>query len=68
MKLLADLKPHKVLVYLHDIIIQGQDLVMHHSNLETVFQSVQDAGLTLNLLKYKLIQECVAFLGSMISS
>jgi len=67
-KVLAGLVPHQCLVYLDDIIIHGQDLDTHLSNLETVFQRVRDAGLTLNPSKCKLIQQSVEFLGYRISS
>lgn len=55
---LAGLMPQKCLIYL-----DGQNQATHLTNLESVFQRVRDAGLTLNPLKCKLIQKSVQLLG-----
>ena len=64
---LAGLACDKCLVYLDDILVIGQSLDEHLSNLREVFSRLQRAGLRLKPTKCKLLGKEVEFLGHVVS-
>ena len=64
---LAGLARDKCLVYLDDILVIGQSLDEHLSNLREVFSRLQRAGLRLKPTKCKLLRKEVEFLGHVVS-
>lgn len=60
------LREHKnkcCMVYIDDIIIYSSDIQSHLHHLKQVFQSLHNAGLTLNLSKCKFICSSLDYLG-----
>ena len=55
------------LVYIDDIIILGRDFADHISNLDRVFQRIQEAGLKLKPRKCAFLQDQVCYLGHVVS-
>ena len=59
--------PSLVAVYIDDILIAGVDRNSHDATLQQVLNTLQAAGLTLNLSKYELSKSSVEFLGVVIT-
>ena len=64
---LAGLQWSHCLVYIDDIIILGRDFADHISNLDRVFQRIQEAGLKLKPRKCAFLQDQVCYLGHVVS-
>ena len=65
--ILAGLSCDKCLVYLDDILVIGQSLEEHLSNLREVFTRLRRAGLRLKPTKCKLLRKEVEFRGHVVS-
>lgn len=60
---LGDLRGKNCFVYIEDIIIYSPSVTQHFLDLQAVFQTLQEAGLTINLRKSKFCLLEVTFLG-----
>ena len=56
-----------VVCFIDDILVTGCNEAEHLSNLEAVFQKIQEYGLRLKLRKCKFFQESVEYLGQVVS-
>ena len=65
---LAGLARTTCMVYLDDILVFGQDLAEHNTNLEMVLTRLREAGLRLKPAKCHLARQHVEFLGHIVSS
>ena len=65
--ILADLQLSLCVVYIDNIIILGRDFADHISNLDRVFQYIQEAGLKLKPRKCAFLQDQVCYLGHVVS-
>ena len=64
---LGDMKWHKCLVYLDDVVVFGDTFETALANLEEVFRRFQRANLTLKPKKCQLFRQRVEYLGHVIS-
>ena len=65
---LQDLMDDSILSYLDDILVCSDSIDSHVKKLESVFERLQNAGLTIKPSKCKFFQEKLIFLGHEISS
>ena len=56
-----------VVCFIDDILVTGSNEPEHLSNLEAVFQKIQDYGLRLKLQKCKFFQESIEYLRQVVS-
>ncbi len=64
---LRELKGKCCLVYIDDVVVFSQSEEEHLHHLSQFFHCFHDAGLTLNLNKFNLIQKSLTFLGHIVS-
>lgn len=66
--ILAELIGKICFVHINDIVIYSLDISTHLQHLQQVFVVVQNAGLTLNFIKFLQLCQCsLSFLGHVIS-
>ena len=53
--------------FIDDILVTGSNEPEHLSNLEAVFQKIQEYGLRLKLQKFKFFQESIEYLRQVVS-
>ena len=54
-------------VYLDDVIIFSEDIKSHFETLEIVLKKLRNAGLKINITKFKLLVNELEFLGHKLS-
>ena len=65
---LQDLMDDSILSYLDDILICSDSIESHIDKLKSVFERLENAGLTIKPSKCKFFQESLVFLGHEVSS
>lgn len=66
--ILGELRGTLCFVYIDDIIIFSENVSQHLHDIRTVFQRLQNAGLTINLKKSKFCLQEIGFLGHVVST